>query len=161
MSTVIELEQAGALVKWASRSRLQPMRGLYMVPQVVPWLRDTLPTLGARLSGGRLKPLEQVYNLSQRFIDGRPLICPDDYHVMTPIDGGIWELRTPDVRFVGWFSDKDQYIISAVVEAFLVKEFNLYGALVREAIGRRDALDLDEPKYVDGDNIYDVVSAAN
>lgn len=58
----------------------------------------------------------------------------------------------------GWFSKKDCFIGVAANPTDLVKRHNLYNGHAMEVVRFRNALSLDEPKFIPGDNPHDVVS---
>jgi hypothetical protein len=74
---------------------------------------------------------------------------------------GIWELKTADLRLFGWFLQKDCFIVSDIDDTGRIKQSNLYRGYCLQAVRRRDALELNEPKFIRGDNPDDVVSDWN
>lgn len=77
------------------------------------------------------------------------------------LQDGIWELKQPDLRFFGWFYEKDCFIGGALDTAFNVKSGPLYRGYAAEVAYHRQQLDLNEPKFVPGDDPRDVVSSFN
>ncbi len=71
---------------------------------------------------------------------------------------GIWELKTPDLRIFGWFVKRDQFVGWAADATEKIKKHNLYHGYAREAGHFRDNLNLDPPKFVQGDKPDAVVS---
>lgn len=128
-----------------------PQRVLYAYPQVVTWLSDTLP--GLVVDGhfpSAATPLEQADALFYNYVIGRKItqMAP---HSMRPKEPGVWELRTHDLRFFGWFYRKGVFIISAADTKRNCKDGALYDAYRDNAINYRDALDLDPPpKFITG-----------
>lgn len=77
---------------------------------------------------------------------------------LTHIEDGIWELKTADLRIFGWFFVRDCFIGSAANLTDTIKQLHLYRPYVQEAVRLRDALDLDIPKFIPGDDPHAVVS---
>ena len=80
---------------------------------------------------------------------------------ITHVSGGIWELKTSDLRIFGWFHAKDCFIGYRAEHADFVKKHNLYYGLASEAARFRDQLDLDEPKFIPGDDPNVILSNYN
>lgn len=80
---------------------------------------------------------------------------------MLPSEHGIWELKTLDVRFFGWFPERDTYIAARVDSFERVKVHGLASGYRNETVLARAELDLDEPKFVQGGDLTDVVSNAD
>lgn len=162
MATILDLATSGALVKIEVELELGclPQRSLYAFPVVIRWLDEVLPNLEAAWSPGRQTPLEQVDFLFSEFIGGADISHYERCHIMKPLDGDhfIWELKTPDIRFFGWFAVKNTFVIGQVEAAGKIKEFGLYTGMRNVCVHLRNELDLDAPKFVRG--VYqDVLSA--
>jgi len=134
-----------------------PMRMFYGRPMFVEWLSTRLPTQPADL-GGRQSPSEQVDELLYQFITGQPLRDKYDLHPLNPDHLGVWELKTTDVRIFGWFQVRDVFIAINGAMAKQLKDLKMYGGYRGEVCQVRDRLDLDEPKYVHGSMVSDVLS---
>ena len=131
----------------------QPVRLMYGFPHVVEWLNNDLPsitTLSADPAEGRQTPLEQVDFLLHEFIGGADLSYYERSHFMEPLDGGIWELKTTDVRFFGWFVCRGIFIAANIDSAYRCKLYPLYEGYKTNTIHRRNLLDLDDPKFIIG-----------
>src|SRR4051794_35413181 len=105
MATLATLEARGALVKIdvPLGSHEMPERLFYARPRVFTrWLDTVLPAEPAD-RGGRQSPAEQMDDLLHRFITGGTLLYWNEFHEMKPIDLGVWELKTVDLRVFGWF----------------------------------------------------------
>lgn len=129
----------------------QPQRLIYAHPRASRWLSQTLPRL--ETDGhvpGALRPEDQADTLFYQFIVGFPVMqmAPN---CLRPEDQGIWELRTHDLRFFGWFWIKGVFIISSVEQAGRCKKLWLYPGHRDQARSDREALNLDEPKFITGD----------
>ena len=88
-------------------------RKLYLSLEASDWLERELPGLTSA-AGAVEKPSEQVRALFRRFVTGKDLNNSRTLHVMRPEADGIWELKTIDLRFFGWFPQRDVFIIACV-----------------------------------------------
>ena len=70
---------------------------------------------------------------------------------MQPSEEGVWELRTADLRFFGWFWRKGVFVISAVDQTARCKEYNLCGGYRNRCVQDMRNLGLDEPQFVNGE----------
>lgn len=84
------------------------------------------------------------------FVAGTNLDYWERSHSMTPEERGIWELKTSDIRFIGWFHLRLTFVIAEVDTAFRIKKHGLYPGYRESAVRRRDALGLNEPKFITG-----------
>lgn len=152
MATLAELVVRHELVRLGGGllSNEQAQGRLFAFPHVIEWFEAVLPDLDAELSGGRQTPLEQVDDLLHDFVVGTNLDYYERSHSMRPEDPGIWELKTPDVRFFGWFQSRLTFVIAEVDTAFRCKKHDLYAGYRNSAVRRREALDLNEPKFMTG-----------
>lgn len=117
-----------------------------------------LPTLESVLDEGRQSPAEQVDFLLYDFIRGADLCHYKRAHIMVPSECGVFEIKTADIRFFGWFPAVDNFIAADVVTAVFCKERGLYDGYRDQVRRRRDLLDLDVPKFLSG-GIFDVLSS--
>lgn len=158
MATLIELVAAGHLIKLdALDERQQEFRAIFMSPRLRDWMAGVLPVLESswRIE---LTPEEQVVALTDVFAAGEPLAFGTQFSPLHPIRKGVWELKTADVRIFGWFVRRDQFVAVVADDATRIKQIGLYAGYVGEAVRFREQLDLDEPKFVHGDDPNDVVS---
>jgi len=153
MATIHQLCEAGALVAIGGGldAHEQPQRLLFALPHVVEWLDQVLPNLEADFHEGRQDPLEQADDLFHDFVSGADFSFYERSHSMRPSDPGVWELKTPDLRLFGWFAAKGVFVIAEINTAFACKQHGLYPGYRGSVIRRRDNLDLDEPKFINGD----------
>lgn len=153
MATLDAIVANGQLVQLGGglEAHEMPERLLYAYPHVIKWLDETLPELEAELGDGKQDPMEQVDYLFYDFVSGADLSYYERSHSMNPHALGVWELKTPDTRFFGWFVHNGTFIIAEADTAFRCKQHNLYPGYLGQVVRRRDALDLDEPKFVTGD----------
>lgn len=126
------------------------------------WIVETLPTLAPDLDR-ELTPEQEFDALMANFCSGAELEIPRDFHPMRPVGGsgneqGVWELRTIDLRFFGWFPTKDVFVAVSAHPAKFIKDARIYPGLVLEVVGFRERLNLDEPKFIKGEDPNAVVS---
>ena len=154
MATTKQLVDSGRLVKVEGNllPHQLPQRCIYALPRAIRWMNNDLPTI--RTDGvveGALEPLEQADALINDFLSGIP---PDMWvmapHLMHPHENGVWELRTPDLRFFGWFWRRGIFILSAIGTAEMCKQRNLYHGYQTQCLHDMRALDLDPPCFTDG-----------
>lgn len=128
----------------------QPQRLIYALPRVVDWLQEALPLLATDgYVPGALKPDEQADALFYQFIIGEAeMQMPPN--CLNPTPDAVWELRTHDLRFFGWFWTKGVYIISSIDQARRCKDLGLYSGYREQAKHDRDKMDLDPPKFISG-----------
>ena len=130
------------------------MRSVYLLPRAAKWMRTELPMLETDgFVEHALDPNQQAYQLMKDFIAGSDLFGDDWFPKPLRPDcpkHGIWELRTPDLRFFGWFCRRGVFVISSVDTKAKLMMYNLYEGHRAQAIASRKQLDLDEPKYLDG-----------
>ena len=131
---------------------------LHAGPKLVAWIQDDLPDLESTWKIEQ-SPAEQLDDLMQVFCSGEPLTVGWQFKSLVHLADGVWELKTADLRIFGWFHQKDCFIAVIADTADRTKQYKLYAPYARvEVVGFRDALDLDPPKFVPGDNPHDVVS---
>jgi len=160
MATTIELDREGALFKQLDvlEQSVQEFRQFYASPDLHGWINDVLPTIVSAWET-ELTPLEQFVDLAETFCAGERLMYGLLLKPLTHITEGIWELKTPDIRIFGWFPRKYCFIGAGADDATRIKRHHLYHGYANVTTKRfRDALDLDNPKYVPGDNPHAVVS---
>jgi hypothetical protein len=132
-------------------------RMIYTSPRLKDWVETDLPGLVSTWSQ-ELSPIQQLDALVEEFCSGATLYFGEQFKPIQHVRGGIWELKTPDLRLFGWFHVKDCFIGWRCENADYVKTHNLYYGLAGEAAQFRDQLDLDAPKFVPGEDPNAVVS---
>lgn len=154
MATLLNLVSKGVLeqVEVALDGDSLPQRSIYALPCVISWLDEELPELPPQWGEGRQSPLEQVDFLFSEFISGSNVAHWKFCHIMKPEPGfhHIWELKTADVRFFGWFPKKDVFVIAQAGSAKVIKDHGLYRAMRDVCVQLRERLDLDGPKAIAG-----------
>jgi hypothetical protein len=162
MATIPILAQAGTLTKLdpALDPAQQELRIIYLSDRAKKWLDETLPSLGSTWNIEEA-PSEQLDALFAIFTSGEILAYGDHFKPLRHIKYGVWELKTADLRMIGWFPHKDCFVAVVADTADRVKKYNLYQGYIGEVVRFRDALDLDEPKFVAGEDPKNVVSDFN
>lgn len=159
MATLLELIQQGKLFRFdpaLGRNEME-MRRIFLLPCARDWLVEVLPTTESTWKI-EVSPVEQLDALVYEFCSGKPLKIGTRFKSLVHLGEGIWELKTADLRLFGWFVAKDSFVVSDCDHADRIKRVNLYKGYCEQAVRRRNALELDEIKYVGGDNPDDVVS---
>ena len=106
-------------------------------------------------------PSQQLDALVEVFCSGETLTFGPEFKPLVHLKDGVWQLKTPDLRIFGWFWRKDHFVAGTMDVTFNVKKYNLYAGYAGEVARFRDQLDLDEPKFVPGDDPNVVVSNYN
>lgn len=135
----------------------QEARLIYAIPEFIAWLDTVLSNMESVL-GAEDTPLEQVDALFANFAEGQPMQMGREFRQLKPGSHGIWEMRTPDIRIFGWFPQKDIFVAARGNDASFIKEHRLYAGYIGEVVRVRDGLDLNNPKFLAGARIEDVVS---
>jgi hypothetical protein len=159
MATPLDLDRDGALFKLdALEQGLLEFREFYASPDLHRWIVDVLPGMPT-FWGIQLTPAEQFDALAEIFCAGERLSYGLHFKPLTHIVDGIWELKTDDIRIFGFFHRKDCFIGVVADDATRIKTHGLYRGYANVNARRfRDAIDLDNPKCVLGDNPDAIVS---
>lgn len=159
MATLLELDQKGDVVRFVPALAWNEFedRKVFLLPDVKNWIENVLPGLGST-HNIEVSPLEQLDAMLYEFCSGKPLAVSQRFRKMRPIDNGIWELKTADLRVFGWFPEKDCFLASHCDLTRKIKHHNLYHGYCADSVRLRNALDLNEPKYIVGDDPNAVVS---
>lgn len=159
MATPLVLDSRGVLFKLDVLDiNVQEFREIYASPTLHEWIEQVLPSLSSEL-GIELSPSEQVVALAEIFCGGERLSYGRQFKPLTHITDGVWELKTPDVRIFGWFHRKDCFVGAVADDATRIKKIGLYYGYANVTTKDfRNALDLDIPKFVPGDDPHAVVS---
>jgi hypothetical protein len=127
-------------------------RLIFLHPRVAAWTQANLEALeNDGFYDNVPTPQQQADDLFYEFISGSDLISDWPPHAMTPYDTGVWELRTADLRFFGWFWRKSIFILSAVDTKVRCLELGLYAGYRRQCVNDRDTFDLDPPAFCTGE----------
>lgn len=158
MATLIELDGVGA-IHW-----LDPVvedwedewRSIFVSPRLRAWIETILPTLES--SWVEETPAEQLDALISQFALGEPLTYSWHFKPLVHLADGIWELKTGDLRIFGWFPVKDTFIAVDADMKERIRDLAMYRPYCEQAARFREALPLNEPKFVPGDDPNAVVS---
>lgn len=152
MATLLDLHDAGVIrrVEAELPGRAQDERLIYIYPKVAERIENEIAELHS-IFEHEIDPIEQLFVFIGEFCSGDPLIYERQIWSLNNLGDGIWELKTRDLRLFGWFPVRDCFVCAAIDQATRVKELNLYGPYAQECVRHRDALDLDEPKFLVGD----------
>lgn len=154
MATPAQLALGGLLhkVEDVLEPHEQEVRLLYTMPRAKEWMDAKLSKLAADgFYENAPSPEQQVDDLFYSFLSGDPEISEWVPHPMRPHEDGVWELRTADLRFFGWFWRKGIFIISAVDQKTRCEQFGLYAGYRDQCLRDRDGFDLDPPPFVNGE----------
>ncbi|WP_051177100.1 hypothetical protein [Rhizobium mesoamericanum] len=164
MATLIELDHSGDLIKIDVELEAgeQPWRRIYATPDFVAWLNDELPLLETTIVGGDSDPLEQVDAIFHEYVVGEHMHLDRRFKSLsrTP-DLFVWEFKTPDVRIFGWVPERDVFVCCFGDHKDEIETFSRYGLYMARTAFRRDHLNLDPPKAIEGKDYDDVLSDAN
>jgi hypothetical protein len=158
MATVLELSAAGALIKLEAELENNELehRLIHALPHMGPRIENELPIWESDWDVS-LTPRQQYDALLEIYCSGETLTYDTCFKPLKHKKDGIWELKTADLRLFGWFWVKDCFIVSAIDLTNRVKT-GLYNGYIEDADWRRARLDLDEPKYVPGQDPNNVVT---
>ena len=159
MATLIELDTTGSLSKFdpALDDDQQEFRVLYASPRLRKWLEEVLPKLRSTWNI-EVTPLEQFDALMEAYASGEPLVFQHNFYPISHVSGYVWELKTPDLRIFGWFVARDCFVGVAADTTDRIKLHRLYHGYAGEVAHFLENLDLDEPKFIAGDDPNAVVS---
>lgn len=151
MATLAHLVSIGSLIKHEAEleSGEMPDRFVYHDPALGSWLEDTLPSL-PRDRSRNLTPAQQVDLILYEFVTRKPMMYGQDDRKLDPVHAHVWELKTEDVRLIGWFPCKATFVIVCGELKKNLRSFKDYAPYVARAVIFRDLLDLDEPKMLTG-----------
>jgi hypothetical protein len=164
MATVTILENAGILHKIdpAFEDGEQEFRLMHASSKLRDWLENDLPDATSQWNI-ETSPLEQFVILAEEYGGGLPLVFDRQFKAFhrKPLEhagDGVWYLKTGDLRIFGWFWRKDCFIGVVANTAEFIKAHGLYEGYRGEVIRFRNALDLDEPKFIPGEDPDAVIS---
>lgn len=135
----------------------QEERLIYASQRFRDWILQTLPTLGSTWNLEEL-PDQQLDALFQVFTSGEMLTHVHQFKCLNPIGEGVWELKTADIRIFGWFHAMDCFVAVVADTKQNILDHGLYAGYRGTVVHYRNQLNLDEPKFVVGDDPNAVVS---
>lgn len=130
---------------------------MYASPRLAQWMQNELSTLESTWQV-ELTPAQQVFALAELFCSGEPLTFNRQFKPLNPICDGVWELKTADVRIFGWFHMQDCFVGWRGELTDKIKRHDLYRGFLNETVHFRSLLELDEPKFLSGEDPNVVVS---
>lgn len=157
MATLAMLEQQRVLHRYGPELEpgQMPERLLYCTDGFLDWFSTVLPTL--KKDRDALRPAEQVDRVLWDFVIGRPLVYNQGAKILDPMIDGVWELKTIDVRIFGWFAARSTFIATNGALRSSLVPWAKYAPYIEEAKHVRNSLDLDEPKFLAGGALKDVL----
>lgn len=100
---------------------------------------------------------EQVEQALYDTVMKRPMRYGQDDRKLDPLIHHVWELKTEDVRLIGWFPCRATFIIVRGEMRKNLKPFSRYKPLIQDVVTFRNSLDVDEPKMLTGATHNDVL----
>lgn len=159
MATILELEESGQLVR--VDASLGPKefenRRIFLLAETVLRATELCESMESEWDI-ETTPAEQLDELFYHFMSGGVLDFPKQFHDLQHVRDGIWQLKTADLRLFGWFASKDCFICAYVVNANELKRGLPYSGYCEQTWFKRQNLDLDEPKFIPGQEPTNVVS---
>ena len=154
MATINELVKQSRLLKL--EDVLDPgeleERLIYVHPRVASWIDDNLETLdNDGFYENVPSPQQQADDLFYEYISGADMISDWPPHAMMPDESGVWELRTADLRFFGWFWRKSIFLMTAIDTKDRCLTYSLASAYRDQCVRDRDEFDLEPPAFCTGE----------
>lgn len=153
MPTKEECLAAGVLEKVRGNLRPHQMatRLLMATSDVATWMKTELTTLVTDdFVQADLAPKLQAVVFCNKFVAGEDFSTPLP-HEMRGHPDGVWELRTADLRFFGWFPERNVFIIAAIDTAKKCKDLDLYKGYQTQVARIRGELNVCDGRYLTGD----------
>lgn len=159
MATILQLCEQGVLDRYdptLDRGELAE-RSVFASQRLRTWMTSELVQL---VSDRQVEqsPAEQVDARLHVFCTGGVISYDSHFREIHPISDGVWEIKTADVRIFGWFHKRDCFIGHVGDTKHRIMQHRLYHGYCGEVVRFRDALDLDEPKFLAGNEPRNVVS---
>lgn len=133
-----------------------PDRILYLAPEFDEWAAKELAT-AKRDRSRDLHPYEQVEQLFRDFVVGSPMAYSVHCRKLQPLNRHTWELKTEDVRVLGWFPRRTIFIAVGGDLKKNLRDWDAYTPHIENVVDFRTNLDLDEPKWITGVTISEVL----
>ncbi len=150
MATLYELETQGQVFRLTMRKIAPQKREVWLFADVREWFGSVLPSLTSFYNDEQSTPIQQAYTLLGSFLRGEELYESEDFWRMRPIEADVFELKSPDLRFFGWFAKPKVFLIAAADTFANTHEHDLHDGYRNTVVYKRNNLDLDEPKVVAG-----------
>lgn len=158
MATPVHPCGQGVLIRYEAElePEVLPERVIHLTPQFQKWLEHALPK-ERRDRGRQLSPIEQVEEIFRHFILGRPMGYDVHRKLLDPVGLGVWEIKTVDVRMLGWFPCHRTFIAAVGVMKRMLPRRRDYRPHIDAVVAIRNGLDLDEPKFLTGVRVDDIL----
>lgn len=160
MSTLDECRAQGLLFSIGGnlRRRQQALRLLMACSGAMGVLRRDLAGMTSDdFFPGSNTPLMQAADIFNRFVAGEGLDHPLPPHEMSPLGEGVWRIRTPDLRFDGWFPERNFFVIAAVNTKNQCKLAGFNDAICQHVIIERQTVNLNNGTYVTSEDYRDLI----
>jgi hypothetical protein len=128
-------------------------RKIFAYPDCVRWMRDEVPKMTTGRLASDFTPHEQMVERLRQWMSGQPMEYGRMFHDMEPSADNVWEMKTADLRVFGWMFQRCKFIAVRGGYADDYKQptkKKSYADERREVVKARDALPLDNPKFVEG-----------
>jgi hypothetical protein len=134
-------------------------RKIYASPVCVEWMRNDVPQMVTGEIQSDTPPRDQMILRLRQWMAGLPMAENRMFRNLRPLEDGVWELKTEDLRFFGWLWCPRELVITRCGYADHYKEPNKiknYTDEIRNVIADRTALQLDGGGFAKGD-FYELV----
>lgn len=159
MSTIEECHAAKLLVIIGGNLRRTQLaqRMLLAGPEVVEKMKSELPGMMTdEFFPGSVRPVQQAAILFRHFVAGDDFQPPLP-HEMRPHGQGVWRLKTPDLRFDGWFPVRNVFVIGAFDSKAQAKMPGRNDEMVAEVVALRNRTQLNGGKYLESEDYRDLI----
>lgn len=127
------------------------IRFLYLLPTAKEWLERNLSSCTTDgFFEGAVDPEEQADNFFHDFSADMSPTFDMEPHIMRPEADSVWELRTADLRFFGWFWRVKTFFVSYVNTKEQCMKHGLYNGYLNETKRVRNQLNIDPPPFITG-----------
>ncbi|MFB2549983.1 hypothetical protein [Ensifer soli] len=153
MATLEELAQDGVLRKLVPGNLARHefvVRHVWFYVEVLRWIKEEVPTFTA-FYPENMPPLKQAHKLFRDFVLGEEFVHETDFWKMRPYSEDVYELKTNDLRFFGWFVRPRVFVVARNDTFEMVhSQQGVHLKHLGEVVRMRREIDLDEPKYTPG-----------
>jgi hypothetical protein len=139
-------------------------RYVYGSKDFIAWANAQLPGIvPERVESGTAA--EQLEAEFYGFRDGLGLAYGTDIRCLEtavgclePLELGVWELKTPDIRLFGWFPDVNYFVVHSGAEKRKLPLKRDYAPFIAEIVRFRQSLVSFLPNHIIGGRLSDVIS---
>jgi hypothetical protein len=133
-------------------------RHIYVTGEFIRCVEKDAP-IYTRSDPTQALPSAQIEAELDGFCEGLGLAVAQDFHCLEPFSKYVWQLKTPDVRLVGWFLVKNWMVLHVTGDAnVLHTDWDNYRPLVDATARFRASLGNAIPGPIKGVRAADVVS---